>query len=176
MCHLGVALVMQWAAIKNSQKSRQPFSSLAEYFQTNQNQNATSSNAEKMMFAMLDPWSGIFGKRPVIMVSTWKRSRPRLIFKMHLVSGQSPPRAVLEKISETLLDLLLCVTCVRPATRQSSGKQEIHWSNVCNVGSEWVVCVKVLKTSVVGDQIGFVVPTSKRRHLHLSRLDQDSLL
>ena len=69
MSHLGVALVMQWAAIKNSQKSRQPFeSSASDYLQINQ--NPTSSNAEKMMLAMLDPWSGIFGRRPVIIVST----------------------------------------------------------------------------------------------------------
>ena len=34
---------------------------------------------------------------------------------MDLVFGQSPVRAILQKITETLLDLLLCITRVGPA-------------------------------------------------------------
>ena len=42
--HLGVALVMQWAAIRNSQKSRQPFSS---FTMLNRQQNTYKENIGK---------------------------------------------------------------------------------------------------------------------------------
>ena len=91
----------------------------------------TSSKAEKIMLATLVPWSGIFGSKLVIIVSTWVFQKntwytcsifqnmfsPSLrdfLNLVHLTSGQSSLRAIAQKLFETLFDFLLSVFCVRP--------------------------------------------------------------